>query len=72
VDVLEAPARRLFRIQQQEREIARGEIMTMSTEAVNTPIEMPGWTPEEKSIRWKRQADGSYLKEGSLAAKEAI
>jgi hypothetical protein len=39
--------------------------MTMSTEAINTPIEMPGWTPEEVSIRWTRVADGSYLKEGS-------
>ena len=49
---LKLPARRLFQIQQQEREVARGEIITLSTEAINTPIEMPGWTPEEVSIRW--------------------
>ena len=65
---LKLPARRLFRIKQHEREVARGEIITMSTEAINTPVEVP----EEKSIRWTRQVDGSYLKEGSLAVKEAI
>jgi len=40
--------------------------MTLSTEAISKPIEMPGWTPEEVSICWTRLADGSYLKEGEL------
>jgi len=63
---LKLPGRRLFQIKQKGREVVSGEIITMSTEVINTPIEMTGWTPEEVSIRWTRLADGSYLKEGSL------
>jgi hypothetical protein len=63
---LKLPAQRLFQIKQQEREVVRGEIITMSTDAINTAIEMPGWTPEEAFIRWTRLADCSYLKEGNL------
>jgi hypothetical protein len=44
----------------------------MSTDAINTPIEMPGWATEEVSIRWTRLADGSYLKELGLFAKRTI
>jgi hypothetical protein len=31
--------------------------------------EVSGWTSEDESIRWTRQADGSYAKEGKLAAE---
>jgi hypothetical protein len=40
----------------------------MSTEAIKTPVEVPAWTPGEQAIRWTRQADGSYQKQGSLPA----
>jgi hypothetical protein len=64
--------RRLFQIKQKRREVVRGEIITVSTEADYTPVEVPEWAPGEESICWTRQVDGSYLKEGSLAVKEAI
>ena len=40
----------------------------MSTEAINTPVEVSGCTPELESISWTRQVDGSYTKEGNLPA----
>jgi hypothetical protein len=44
----------------------------MSAEAINTPVEGSGWVPEDQShlpvIRWTRQANGTYAKEGSLSA----
>jgi hypothetical protein len=60
---LKLPGRRLFQIKQKGREVVRGEIITMSTEAISKPIEMPGWTPEEVSICWTRLADGDLLPE---------
>jgi hypothetical protein len=40
----------------------------MSTEATVAPVEVSGRAPEQESIRWTRQVDGSYIKEGSLPA----
>ena len=40
----------------------------MSSEAINTQVEMSGCTPELESISWTRQVDGSYTKEGNLPA----
>jgi hypothetical protein len=40
----------------------------MSTDAIITPVEGSEWTPGEQTIRWTRQADGSYQKDGSLPA----
>ena len=56
------------RIQQSERKVVRGEFITISTEAINTQVEMSGGTPELESISWTRQVDGSYSKEGNLPA----
>jgi hypothetical protein len=40
----------------------------MSTAVIETPVEVSGWTPEQESIRWTSQVDGSYAKEGNLPA----
>lgn len=54
-------ARRLVGIQLHERVVAIGGIITMSTETTSTS--------EQESIRWTRQDDGSYVKEGGLPAE---
>lgn len=44
----------------------------MNTEAIDGPVELSGWTPEKetnfRAIRWTRQADGTYRREGNLPA----
>jgi hypothetical protein len=40
----------------------------MNTETIDTPMEVPGWAPEQESIHWTRQADGTYVRQGSLPA----
>jgi len=42
--------------------------MTVCLAFIETPIEVSGQAPEQESIRWTRQADGSYISEGSLPA----
>jgi hypothetical protein len=38
------------------------------TNQVEETVEVSGFTPEEESIHWTRQVDGSYAKEGNLPA----
>jgi hypothetical protein len=40
----------------------------MSTASIETPLELSGRALEDEFIRWTRQADGSYVKEGELPA----
>jgi hypothetical protein len=40
----------------------------MSTANIETPVEVSGRALEDEFIRWTRQVDGSYVKEGSLPA----
>jgi hypothetical protein len=42
--------------------------MNLSCAFLETPIQVSGQAPDHESIRWTRQADGSYLREGSLPA----
>lgn len=45
----------------------------MRTEAIDAPVEVSGLTPERETtldvIRWTRQADGTYRREGNLPAE---
>lgn len=51
-------------IQHEKKEVAKEEIIRMSTEVTNTS--------KQECVRWTRQADGGYAKEGNLPADTSV